>query len=171
MEGRSYEPITGEHLERLAEIARLDRTERFRRRPRWRPYDDRILCTALCQGAALHFLDKRNGVKDFDVYTFYAEATIGPFPARWRLTADFGESHFGRYEPDPLALIGRRVDLIGRSLPVAPGVDPVEAVREYLRGRRTSTARHLASKAVIGVDPPTLRGRIIWPEGMASPSP
>lgn len=70
MDGRSYEPVTREHLERLAEIARLDRKERLRRRPRWRPYGDRVLCVALCQGAALHFLDKRNGVKDFDVYTF-----------------------------------------------------------------------------------------------------
>lgn len=171
MDGRSYKPIARQHLDRLAEIARFDRRDRFRRRPRWRPYEERVLCVALCQGAALHFLDKRNGVKDFDVYTFYAEDAVGPFPARWRLTADFGDSVFGRHEPDPPEFIGRRVDLIGRSLPVEPDVDPVEAVRDYFRGRRTSTARHLASKAVIGVDPPTLRGRIIWPEDAASPSP
>ena len=171
MDGRSYEPIAQEHLERLAEIAKLDRAERFRRRPRWQPYEDRVLCIALCQGAALHFLDKRNGVKDFDVYTFYAEDMAGPFPARWRLTAGFGESIFGRYGPDPPEFIGRRVDLIGRSLPVSPDAEPVEAVRAYLRGGRTSTARHLRSKAIVGLDPPTLRGLVIWPEGVASPAP
>lgn len=171
MDGRSYEPITREHLERLAAIAKRDREERFGRRPRWQPYDDRVLCVALCQGAALHFLDGRNGVKDFDVYTFYAEDPVGPFPARWRLTADFGESVFGRYGPDPPAFAGRRVDLIGRSLPVSPVVDPVKAIRVYLRAPRTSTARHLASKAVVGLDPPALRGLVIWPEGVESATP
>jgi hypothetical protein len=35
-------------------------------------YAGRLVCRALCQGAALHYLDERNGVKDFDVWSFYA---------------------------------------------------------------------------------------------------
>lgn len=160
---RSYERIVREDLDRLAAIARSDRQARFERRPRWRPYADRILCVALCQGAALHFVDGRNGVKDFDVYTFYAEHSVGAFPSRWRTQVDFGPSRFGRYPGDPDSFGGRRVDLIGRSLDASPDADPVEAVRRYLRAARTETARQLASKAVVLLDPEPLRGQVIWP--------
>jgi hypothetical protein len=74
----------------LAAIARDDQDARFNRRPRWRPYADRVLCVALCQGAALHYVDGRNGVKDFDVYMFYAAHPTGTFPYRWRTEADSG---------------------------------------------------------------------------------
>ena len=33
----------------------------------------------------------------------------------------------------------------------------------YLRGGRTESARQLASKAVVAVDPPELRGVTVWP--------
>jgi hypothetical protein len=159
---RSYERIAREDLDRLAAIARRDRQARFERRPRWRPYADRVLCVALCQGAALHFIDGRTGVKDFDVYTFYAEHPIGAFPPRWRIQVDFGASRFGRYPGDPDSFRGRRVDLIGRSLDVSPNADPVQAVRSYLAAGRTETARHLARKAVVLIDPEPLRGRVVW---------
>lgn len=61
-----------------------------------------------------------NGVKDFDVYMFYAAHPTGTFPYRWRTEADFGSSRFGRYPGDPESFRGRRVDLIGRSLDVFP---------------------------------------------------
>src|SRR4029450_2507130 len=51
-EDRSYERIRPEDLRRLAAIARDDQDARFNRRARWRPYADRVLCVALCQGAA-----------------------------------------------------------------------------------------------------------------------
>lgn len=161
---RSYESITSEHLERLSRIAAVDRADRFARRPRWRPYSKQVLCVALCQGAARHYVDGVNGIKDFDVFTFYPEHPVGPFPPRWRITADFGPSVFGRYPPDPDEFTGRRVDLIGRSLPVAAAADPVEAVREYLRNPSTATAHHLSKMAVVALDPPQLRGIVIWPE-------
>lgn len=162
-DARSYERITPEDLARLAEIAKADREARFSRRPRWRPYADRILCVALCQGAALHFIDGRNGVKDFDVYTFYADHRTGTFPYRWMTKVDFGPSRFGRYPRDPAFFHGRRVDLIGRSLDVAPDADPVEAVMHYLADGRTETARQLAKKAVVLLEPEPLRGQVIWP--------
>jgi hypothetical protein len=71
-EDRSYERIRPEDLRRLAAIARDDQDAWLNRRPRWRPYADCVLCVALCQGAALHYVDGRSGVKDFDVYMFYA---------------------------------------------------------------------------------------------------
>lgn len=52
-------------------------------------------------GSGPHYLDGKNGVKDFDVWSFYAALGDGPFPYRWRGTADFGPSRFGRYPGDP----------------------------------------------------------------------
>ena len=159
---RSTAPVTLADLARLAAIAVADRESRFARRPRWRPYADRILCVALCQGAALHYVDGRNGVKDFDVYTFYAESSIGRFPARWLTHADFGPSPHGRHPDDAPSYRGRRVDLIGRSLRANPGDDPVLALRHYLGHPTTATARHLAEKAVVLIDPEPLRGDVVW---------
>lgn len=167
-EDRSYERLTPDDLGHLAAIAKDAQAARFARRPRWRPYADRVLCVALCQGAARHYVDGHNGVKDFDVYTFYAEHPTGPFPSRWLTNADFGPSRFGRYPADPERFQGRRVDLLGRSLAVLPDVDPVEAVRHYLASRRTETARHLARKAVVLLEPEELRGEVIWPNARSS---
>ena len=162
MSARCLAPLTGAHLTRLAEIANADRDDRFARRPRWHIYRDRVLLVALCQGAALHYLDGRNGVKDLDVWTFYARHPEGEFPARWRVMADFGPSDLGRH-PDDAGFTGRHVDLIGRSIDALPGSDAVRAVRTYLRARRTTSARALAAKAVIAVDPLELRGATVWP--------
>ena len=37
-------------------------------------------CVALGQGAARHYLDGQTGVKDFDVWTFFAAAPTRPYP-------------------------------------------------------------------------------------------
>ncbi|MGW4100630.1 hypothetical protein [Mycobacterium sp. NPDC004974] len=159
---RSMAPLTEEHLRRLAEIAEMDREGFFSRNPHLSVYRHRILLTALCQGAALHFVNGTNGVKDLDVYTFYAEDPAVTFPYRRPPgVADFGHSEFGRH-PDDHRYVGRRVDLLGRALKVAPSADPVAAVRSYLREGRTTTARALAEKAVVAIDPGARFGQIVW---------
>ena len=78
---RSFVKIETCDLERLALLSKEDREKFFSSYPRWqRLYADRILCIALCQGAALHYIDEKNGVKDFDVWTFYAAHPDAPFP-------------------------------------------------------------------------------------------
>lgn len=133
----------------------------FRRNPHGSGrYAGRLLGRALCQGAALHYV---NGVKDFDVWSFYAQYDDWPFPPRWRGTRDFGPSKFGRYSGDPPHYSGSRVDLLGRSLPVPVGTDPADAVRRYLAARRTASAKALAAKAVILIVPENRAGEIVWP--------
>ena len=44
-------------------------------------YAGHFLCRTLGQGAALHYVDHENGVKDIDVWSFYAAREDGPFPA------------------------------------------------------------------------------------------
>jgi hypothetical protein len=58
--------------------------------------------------------------------------------------------------------VGRRVDLVARSLPEQPTAHPVETLRRYLQRSRTDSARALASKAVILIDPASLRGVAAW---------
>jgi hypothetical protein len=125
-------------------------------------YRDRILLTALCQGAALHFVNGTNGVKDLDVYTFYAEYSGVGYPYRRRGVEDFGDSELGRH-PDDHGFLGRRVDLLGRTLKVATTADPVTSIRNYLRAGGTATARELSKKAVVVIDPGPRFGQVAWP--------
>jgi hypothetical protein len=158
-------------LLRLAALAADAEAELFSRNPQGSGrYAGRLLGRALCQGAALHYVDGRNGVKDFDVWSFYAQHDDWPFPARWRGTRDFGPSKFGRYPGDPLRYAGRRVDLLGRSLPAVPGADPADVLRRYLTAGRTGTAKALAAKAVVLIDPQDRVGEIIWPPHTRSAS-
>jgi hypothetical protein len=164
---RSYERIEHGDLDRLAEIATSDREEFFRSFPRWaRLYPNRVIAVALCQGAALHYVDCRNGVKDFDVWTFFEKHPEAPFPHRRHGCRDFEPSKFGRH-PEAPAPRGRTVDLFGRSIPANPSGDVIAAVQAYLKRRSTESARRLAGKAVVLLEPARFRGVVIWPRGMA----
>lgn len=161
---RSLACIEVADLLRLAALAAEAEAELFERHPRGSGrYAGRLLGRALCQGAALHYFNGKNGVKDFDVWSFYAQHDDWPFPARWRGTRDFGPSKFGRYPADPPRYTGRRIDLLGRSLPTAPGTDPARAIRDYLAAGRTISARVLAAKAAVLIDPVHRVGEIVWP--------
>ena len=163
---RSLARIERADLLRLAALAADAEADLFRRNPQGSGrYAGRLLCQALCQGAASHYVNGRNGVKDFDVWSFYAQHDDWPFPARWRGTRDFGPSKFGRYPGDPPRYSGRRVDLLGRSLPAGPGADPADVLRRYLAARRTDSAKALAAKAVILIDPLHRAREVVWPAG------
>jgi hypothetical protein len=162
--GRSLARIDRNDLLHLAALAAEVEAGLFARHP-WGAgrYAGRLICRALCQGAALHYLDARNGVKDFDVWSFYAQRADGPFPYRWRGTADYGPSKFGRYPDDPPSFAGRRVDLLGRSLEVPLGANPAAVLRDYLSAARTTSAKALAAKAVVLIYPEQLAGTAAWP--------
>jgi hypothetical protein len=161
---RSLAHIEVADLLRLVALAADAEAELFERNPRGSGrYAGRLVGRALCQGAALHYVNGKNGVKEFDVWSFYAQYDDWPFPARWRGTRDFGPSKFGRYLGDPPQYAGRRVDLLGRSLPAAPGADPALAIHNYLAARRTNSARALAAKAVVLIEPMGCAGETRWP--------
>ena len=163
MTDRSFEQIRREDLARLAAIAHADRDDLFSRNPDLgSAYRDRVLIVALCQGAALHFLNGRNGVKDFDVWTFFSNNPSRQFPARRNVHRDFGDPRFGVSTDQP-DFRGRRVDLIGRSIPWRSGQNAVEAVQNYLRTSKAESPRLLAQKAVIVLEPENEMGTIIWP--------
>jgi hypothetical protein len=156
-------PITTSDLRRLADLARQDLASLFRRHPETRRlYRHRLFAVALCQGAALHCLDGKNGVKDFDVWSFFRAHPARPFPYRRNASADFGDPKFGQSQ-DWEHFIGRRVDLLGRSLIVSPHESPTDALRRYLSSSKTATARALAKKAMVLVYPSAQLGRVVWP--------
>lgn len=164
-EERAYFPIDDATLERLATIADNDREAFFRRNPRWdRLYRDRVLCVALCQGAALHYIDGCNGVKDWDVWTFFRVHPGGAFPPRRRGENELGDPRWGR-SSNRSNFVGRCVDLIGRSIAANEGEDGVSAVRRYLGTGGTASARLLAHKAVVLLSHGHRRGEVIWPIG------
>lgn len=149
-------------LARLARIARLDRQKFIARHPSRAALIPNILCVALCQGAALHFVNKKNGVKDFDVWTFYVDAGNQVFPPRRIVSRDFGDDKFGQSSDRP-EFIGRRVDLLGRSIPAGRANNIIANLQAYLAQGRTQTARLLAAKAVVILEPSRLCGEIAWP--------
>jgi hypothetical protein len=158
---RSLEPIHTDDLARFALIASQDRDDFFTRYAR----PQHFLCSALCQGAAKHYIDQVNGVKDIDVWSFFVKtAGVQRFNPRRRVERDLGPSKFGVHPYDAnRGFKGRRVDLLGRSIDVALGEGPVEAVRRYLRERKTASAWHLEQKAVVMLEPRELASVIVWP--------
>lgn len=160
---RSQETIDDSDLARLYRIAAEDQTDLFDRKPELgQLYRDRVLGVALCQGAALHYVNGTNGVKDFDVWTFYSAHPARPYPPRRNVARDFGDAKFGT-SPDRPEFVGRRVDCLGRSIPCAQGRDGLDAVRDWLSSRRTMSARKLAEKAVVVLWPASARGKVLWP--------
>jgi hypothetical protein len=143
-------------------LARRDREEFFATHRDWANlYSDRTLGTALCQGAALHSVRGEVGINDFDVCTFYVSHPDRPWYAKRIKSVDFGHPQFGRSEVSPAGFIGRRVDLLARGLNVPPGADVAKALIRYLGAPKTNTARELAQKAVVLLDPRL--GIVVWP--------
>jgi hypothetical protein len=160
---RCFRRITSRELDRLTEIARAEREDFFARHPhRARLHRHRILCVALCQGAAQHFVNQKTGIKDIDVWTFYQAGRGQPYPYRRKIVRPFGDARFGRCRKRP-GYLGRPVDLLGRSIPTPHGGDPIQAVREYLGRGASKTARFLRKKVVVLLEPRSRRGEVIWP--------
>ena len=167
---RSFLLLQRADLVRLRDLAVTDRQQFFEANPAWSMYRDRVICTALCQGAALHYVTGTTGINDFDVYTFFAADPERRWYAKRIKAVDFGSPKFGTSEVSPEGFVGRRVDLMARSLDVPVGADPVQALHGYLRTRQTTTAKFLAAKAVVLLEPAHLLGTVAWPEKGCRPS-
>ncbi|MEJ7628874.1 MAG: hypothetical protein WKF54_04710 [Nocardioidaceae bacterium] len=159
----------------------------------------RRVAVVLAQGAALHYrhpdgprdpLAWRRGVKDLDVWTFYATIPGRPLrTGRYELCRDFGPSSLGcnRY-PAPHTgevcrwneFTGRRVDLLARDVPIDSdaSVDGVvAALRNWLASGAAKACMHLqpkgrspsphwlAHKAMVWIGTPETRrraGKKVW---------
>ncbi|RJP68894.1 MAG: hypothetical protein C4532_11910 [Candidatus Abyssobacteria bacterium SURF_17] len=145
---------------KLAAIARKDREQFFQDKPEWAIYAQRVLCIALCQGAAKHYVDGVTGINDFDIYTFYRSHSEKRWYAKRIKSYDFGNPKFGR-SPDRPDFIGRRVDCLGRAIDATDKENIVTALRRYIEQGKTETARLLAEKAIVLLEPDC--GKVVWP--------
>ena len=103
-------------------------------------------------------------MKDFDVWTFYKKHNKGPFPYRRIGNKDFGQSKFGVHPKLKNTHIGRKVDLIGRSIPFRKNESAIVTLQNYLKNRNTKSAKLLSQKAVIIIEPKKYLGKVIWPK-------
>ena len=164
MSERSLERITKTDLKKLARLASAEREDFFERHPEWALlYRKRLICSALCEDSALHFFNGTTGVRDFQVWSFYAAHADAPFPYKQVSRRDFGKSKFGADPDNPRAYVGRRVELHGRSLECLTWENPIETLQQYLRSGETPTARELREKAVVLIEPERLVGYVAWP--------
>ncbi len=149
---------------RLRDIAITEREDFFSRMAGWKAlYRKRVMAIALIQGAALHFINGKTGVKDFDVCTFYYTHPEKAWYAKPVKVRDFGASKFGRH-PDFDEFVGRKVDLMGRSVSVKPGSDPAAAIRAYMaEGHVGSSPWYWRQKPVVLLDPLDRLQEIVWP--------
>jgi len=167
-EGRSFLTIVNDDLHRLAAIAKKDREDFFADHPDWsKHYKNRFICSALCQGAGMHYVSPSSGVgiNDFDVYSFYSSNPNKRWYAKRLKQYDFGSPKFGQTIDRPM-FIGRRVDILGRSLPDPVDCDPLTALQKYLAGGLSETARFLAMKGVVLIEPTSLLGTVVWPQNV-----
>lgn len=149
---RSYELLTSADLERITSVAMRALAGIFDRAPVAGLYRDRLLLLAFAQGAALHYLNGTNGIKDLDVWAFFEAGAAKPFPHRKRWSTDFGPSRFGRH-PDDAGYCGRRLDLMGRSIALVNGDSAQDAVRRWLAsGAKSAIA--LRQKPIYCLLPP-----------------
>ena len=118
------------------------------------------LFAALCQGAAMHYHDKVNGIKDFDIWYFYPfNKTHLPYRTIWNW--DYKNPKFGR-EPLNSGYTGRRVDVLVRSIKNSILEDPINSIHQFLLSGKTTSSRELAKKAVVMLYPESLLGKVIW---------
>jgi len=151
---RLYEPLTESDLYPLRDIALAEHAAFFVRNPHLEhAYADRLIGICLCQGAASHYLDPSIGVKDFDIWFFYREDPGARIPHRARKRVPDGPK-------------GRPIDFLRRAIPATVAEryadNPGGAIMAYLLQRDTKTKRALLQKAVIGLAPDALFGRILW---------
>jgi hypothetical protein len=159
---RSFEKIEKADLARLYNLARECLDVMLARNETGKFYSsDRALMACLCQGAAQHFVHGDRGVNDFDVVFFFPTNPHRKFPPRWRGTRDFGPSRFGA-NPDEPKYSGRRIDVIGRDIPVVSGNSAEETVVAYIRECRTASAHEWATRPLIVLTPGNMLGRIVW---------
>lgn len=191
---RTQGRLSRAHLLRLGELADVQHGV-YTRSPavggNLAEWSERRMAVVLAQGAARHYLHPRAGfgVKDLDVWTFYARHPARSlYPGRYEVHTDFGPSSLGRNSyRSPLTTrelvweryVGRRVDFLVRELPVPVSSDVdvlIAALRAWLsRGarercrhdesKRNSSAHHLAHKAMVWIGTPETRaqaGRRVW---------
>lgn len=132
-----------------------------------------LKAVTLAQGAGLHYAVQKGyasrylnlnkaGIKDIDVWMFFQAKHGKVFHPLWKKHFDFGRSRFGRNPQDPAEYIGRRVDVFGRSIEMKKNESVEDSIVRWLQRPGKGSPFHLRQKAIIGLSPQNILGKIIW---------
>lgn len=164
---RSSKPITKLDLRRLRDSAIKELDSFFNRRYDLYKFRSKVIAIALCQGAANHYVKRKTGVKDFDIFFFFSEYDRRLINRR-HIKMDSKLHKFGIHPEDvACGFQGRRIHFLRRAIDTdlvrAVLGDPRKVVVGYLERGRTKTAQQLTGKAVVGLWPDNLFAKVLWP--------
>ena len=149
-----YDRLTEHNLEQLKELALKEHKEFFERNPHLKNiYCNSLIGICLCQGAASHYLNPNVGIKDFDIWHFYVENTSTNFPYRAHKRIETG------YKGKPIDFLKRA---ISKEIYDSFSNEPKQVIIEYLLERNTNTKKLLLKKAIIGLYPNEIFGKVLW---------
>lgn len=184
---RIFQRLSSNDLEKIREYA-LEEFQRFltyagNPQGKYRRYENRLIAICLGQGAAQHFIDLQelsvfdnevkleqqkiqekgykvdsngkviSGIKDIDVWFFFEQDDDLKIPNRYSIKSiqkDFGN------------LGARRIDFLRKGL--IWQISRRETICSYLKAnnRVGSTGWYLAQKSLVGLEPASLFGEILW---------
>ncbi len=161
---RSLEPLTKNDLNDLytGSIKRLNEYFITGKGQKWQHLYSisEPLAVALCQGGAMHYHDKVNGIKDFDVWFFYPfKEKHLPYRSIWNW--DYKNPKFGKH-PSIKGYAGRKVDVLVRSIRNYSKQSAVETIHKFLQYENTTSSKELAKKGVVILYPKILLGKVVW---------
>jgi len=153
-EERLYDLLDINDLERLRKLALKEHEFFFERNPHLsKAYYNSLIGICLCQGAASHYLNPTVGIKDFDIWHFYLENEKVNFPYRAHKILENG------YRSKPIDFLKRGIPkYINKLTPDDQG----RIIINYLLERNTKTKGFLLKKAIIGLYPDKIFGKVLW---------
>ncbi|RLJ01831.1 MAG: hypothetical protein DRP11_03840 [Candidatus Aenigmatarchaeota archaeon] len=151
---RIYAPLNKKDLRRLRELALDEHEKFFERNPHLRrAYYNSLIGICLCQGAALHYLNPKIGIKDFDIWHFYLRSSWVNFPYRAHKRIENG-------------YMGMPIDFLKRDIPRyvydQGSKESGQVIMNYLLERNTKSKNFLLKKAIIGLYPDKIFGKVLW---------
>lgn len=160
---RSYEQLTQIELKTLTQLAAQEQSAFFKRNPRLGHQQDRQLLTALCQGAARHYVDGQHGVNDFDIHFFYWR----PADESWIRSGRRLKSRVGCFGERGIDFLRTSIELPESAAPPSTIKSAVLMITEYLSEGSLDNAWHLRKAPVIGLNPAVAFEKCIWlPDGI-----
>ena len=164
---RSFEPISKDDLNKLLNLAFEEHEAFFKRKPKYEPfYKNNLLAIILGQGAALHYLDNKYGVKDFDIYLFYKEHPQKNMQIRRTKKGESNLEKFGNPKIDFIKKVVKTKYIEGNE------GDTKKIITRLLNESRASIVKYLTIQAkkcknrkrnvVVGLHPESIFGKILW---------
>jgi hypothetical protein len=161
---RTYQKMGNPDLKEMKEYG-LKELNRFLHdigdpKGKYKVYKNKLVAICLCQGAAKHILDGKSGIKDIDIWLFFRDDVNVKIPdiKNMRYTKWGSFTRIGKKRMDFMKK-GIRDNIINK----AKSKKPDDILYSYLRNSKTLTSKELAQKAVIGLYPEKIFGKVIWP--------